>query len=243
MQPHEYGAWNQNALTLSKNITPQFKTTRDTTFMLEHVSVDDGKRYLQRIQNEYNLTDYEVSNFCSKNDNIGGAQRHRYTDSVIVSPSSLRYLFHAFKIMDLNPLSIVEVGGGYGGLALLLFAVAEWKGVSFKSYIIYDLPGPVALQRSYLKIVGHDNFIEWRDAISCASDFNEIGFTLVATYSISEFDRETSDAYISNLIPKVNKYFFAWNSRHRNPLLSLAKEVPEDPQTGAINVLLSYETS
>ena len=56
------------------------------------------------------------------------------------------------------------------------------------------------------------------------------------TRSISEFPDTVGDAYLSNLVPRTNKFFFAWNSPRRSPHLPMGfKQVREDPLTGDNN--------
>lgn len=86
--------------------------------------------------------------------------------------------------------SIVEVGGGYGALAL----VARRAGFA-GTYTIYDLPELSILQRFYLAQMG-----------AAAECYSELGAPvapdlLVAIYSLSETRAETVERYLAAIGP------------------------------------------
>jgi hypothetical protein len=204
-----------------------------------------GERYLAHL--ERNFARDDIRRLCAVNDNAaGGAAVHAYEcedgDVVLASPSTLRHLHHAWCVVSTFDVShVVEVGGGYGGLALLLPLVATLLGKSVRSYRIYDLEAPAALQRAYLAAHEIDGpFRDWGDAATYGADLAPRRATvLVSAYCVSELLPEACDAYLANLVPQCDGLWMVWNSPRRSPFLPLGfLEEVEDPLTGPDNVIV-----
>lgn len=65
-----------------------------------------------------NLSNDEIRLFSEMNDAIGGPQKEFFDGVGLLSPTNLRYLYHAhlilthFKSKNLPSLNLVEIGGG-----------------------------------------------------------------------------------------------------------------------------------
>jgi len=123
------------------------------------------------------------------------------------------------KIEDME--TIVEFGGGYGGMCRLV------KRLGFKGeYIIYDLPELLLLQKYYLTKEGlMDNTIITDDF----SIFNKPHDLLIGTWSVSECPLAMRDEIIKNFkcyIMAFQKNFYGINNeRYFNSLkLDIFKE-------------------
>jgi len=246
-----YKNWNEAATDIAMNrIDQQWKSDPKLTYMLEHVSVPQATRYLERIVSQ-GVQGKDIQRMCGANDCCGGATLISYTigtETIQVTGASLRYLFHALWIVDeIDDLtSIVEIGGGYGGLALMLPLVAKWKNKTIASYRIYDLPGPCKLQKAYLRDVGkldqsislQSTIYSWGDASTFGTDTRDKYSLLVSTYAVSELDHELCDRYLESLVPRCTRVFFTWNTPYRSRFLPKCKEIKEDPLTGPHNVIM-----
>jgi|19_taG_2_1085344.scaffolds.fasta_scaffold50558_2 putative sugar O-methyltransferase len=166
------------------------------------------------------------------NDKIGGPNRYCFDNDIIISPGTLRYLRVLHDIIKLNPSSILEIGGGYGGQALItkLFK----KNIS---YSIIDVPEVLMLQKSYLDTILPNHNI---DLISTEDiDLKDNYDLILSDYCISEFDSDGVDFYID--IAKNCKFgYFTINSTgdSREYLIRQLKDIfksveifDEDPRT------------
>jgi hypothetical protein len=197
-----------------------FKSNPVYTEILEHVTEYLGENYLKYILSLTPLTVDEIVEFCSLNDAIGDPTKVNYTEhlsTASVSPTSLRYIFHAHLILthmkkmgQLNP-DVVEVGGGYGGLCFSLHHFAPKYGISIKSYRLCDLPNIIRLQKIYLSRVNPSLQIEYVDATTYGENIACDGMFLISNYCFSEISKENQDSYRKTLFPKVAHGFMAWN--------------------------------
>lgn len=192
-----------------------FKSNPDYNYMLEHVDFNTGMSILNVLINELKIDEKIISRIVKKNDEVGNPIKYKYTDDIVCSPTSIRYIYHAHIILDymkklkLNNINIVEIGGGYGGLCLCIYNMKELYNVEIKSYTIIDLNEVHKLQREYLKYHNIDAII--KDADKYGSDIDEKNNFLIATYSFSEFEHDIQKKYAKNLFSKLNHGFFVWN--------------------------------
>lgn len=140
------------------------------------------------------------------NDSVGNPDT--YSDNRIgeFSPSTLKYSFNAIDILefikdhgDLNKIkNIVEIGGGYGGLCLILSGFVEWD-----TYTLIDLPESCKLVEKYVS--QFPNLEGKVKTLSCnkvtKKSFNKIDLA-IAINSLSECDRDTQLDYFSKVISK-----------------------------------------
>lgn len=193
-----------------------FKSSDTYIFVLEHTSYDIGMKYLDIIRNSYNLSDNEILTFCNINDRVGNP-RLDSINGLLVSPSSLRYIFHSLKILDhcrslgLNDITFVEIGAGYGGLILALNHFASKYNIKIKEYHCVDLVWPLKLQQKYIShhsldfnVIPHVNY-------NFGSDIDGDNHFLISNYCFSEINRDYQNEYIKYLFPKINHGFIVWN--------------------------------
>jgi len=117
-------------------------------------------------------------------------------------------------ILSDNPHSILEIGGGYGGLASLILSDEKIK---LEKYTIIDLPFVSNLQEYYLtgngfsdikrnRIDGKVNLIDTDNLCETENEIFEFDI-LIATHSLSELDPELINYYISKYFKRA-KYIF-----------------------------------
>ena len=186
--------------------------------MLEHVQYKSGIEYLNLIKKTTRISMNDLIGFCSKNDSIGGPTLHTFAFGD-ASPTSLRYLYHAHLILTHfqqkarkgEPIDIVEVGGGYGGLCLAISSVAHLYDVKIRTYSIVDLPTISRFQRMYLSHFTLNFPVEFYTSERFGADVSGSGLFLISNYCFSELSAGLQAQYIANLFPKVSHGFIAWN--------------------------------
>jgi putative sugar O-methyltransferase len=245
LAPDQYLPWDTAAEKVSRELSGNWKRDPSLTYMLEHVSAEHAKVYLHRLRNEYFMTVDRITTACKDNDALGNAHVQTWLDGTVASPSSLRYLWQVMEIFAVlgegaNGATIVEVGGGYGGLALMMHKEADRRNVKFASYEIYDLPGAQALQSQYLQSAGISS-VQFLDASSCGSDLDGTRTLLISNYAISEFDIKTSERYSKALMPKCTHGYLSWNTANVSSHVPKRSVIaPEIPQTGTYNVIIKW---
>ena len=239
--PEIYAPWDAAAQEAALNLSGSWKTNKSVTSMLEHVDCGLGEGHLRALRGLFGLPDAEIQRLCSANDARGGAQL-RDIGGLRVTGASLRYLHHAMLMLSASASweRIVEVGGGYGGLACIVAAVAAKFGRSISCYRMYDLPGPAQLQRAYLSGTGLR--VEWGDPTSLGADMGESrADLLVSCYAVSELDEARREGYLRELLPRCSKVFLAWNTASHSAQLPQGQfaVVPEEPCSAIGNVFIT----
>jgi len=221
------------------NNLSNFKSNPNYTYMLEHVSHQQGKEYLECILSKTSITTREIEEFCALNDAIGNTNRVKYADlNIPVSPTSLRYIFHThlilthMKTLRFLHADVVEVGGGYGGLCLSVFHFAPKYGVHINSYKICDLPDIIRLQKMYLSIVNSLLNVEFADATTFGANITCDNLFLISNYCFSEISKENQSSYQKVLFPKISHGFMAWNGIPVYDFGFTMRVEPEIPKTG-----------
>lgn len=235
-----------NDIIQSNNLT-NFKNDSRYTYMLEHVSKEQGEKYLNLIKEKFKISDHDIIEFSSINDAIGNPNTYNYL-GVNISPTSLRYFFQAMLILTYfqskgnNNIRIVEVGGGYGGLCLAInYCSKYFTDFKINEYNIVDLEAPVKLQKYYLschklsyslKTYVSDNF---GAEITSGDDLY-----MISNYCFSEIDKSLQEKYISVLFPKVKHGFITWNMI---PVYYFGRSYTieeEYPKTGEYNYYIRF---
>lgn len=139
---------------------------------------------------------------------------------------------------QLNNVNIVEIGGGYGGLALITLELAKLKNINIVNYIIYDLPYVTKLQQYYL--IKHNVCnVQWLNCYEFGKDLlNNGNNVIVSCYCISEMLPEYRKKYLQNLLPKSKAAYFVWNWGSKEDLPKIRDERPEIPDTGDKNTII-----
>ena len=128
----------------SKYSFERFKSNTDYTAVLEHVGYEEGKQYLKEIDIDY----LDKLDEVKKNDSIGQPNTYEYPSIGEISPTTIRYIKNTSDIIKKFGTSfdsIVEIGGGYGGLCKVMSSF-----VKFEQYLLLDLEECNMLSRKYL---------------------------------------------------------------------------------------------
>jgi putative sugar O-methyltransferase len=246
----DYTAFKQACLTADLNT---FKRHPDIVPIFEHTSAEQGEAYLQIIRERYPSLIPAISRL-SVNDAIGSANRCIDVEGLSVSPSTLRYVKVLGDLIYAGLASgdaIVEIGGGYGGQALVIRNKILWQ-----SYTIFDLPEVQSLQERYL--AEHDLNDVLFEVAGIPSPYYVEGERgspwdfCISNYAFSECNKQMQDWYLEHVILKSKKGYMTCNfissqfgvdSYSQEELLSF---IPyswleaENPLTSPANVVIRW---
>lgn len=212
--------------------------------ILEHVSRDQGRAYLEIIEKRQNLP-VGWAQLCRQLNEVGNPQKHTYPFIGRFSPTLLRYL----KVLSdlellfgpLKGLRYVEIGIGFGGQAAVLDLFGKVDEVH-----LYDLPPVLALAEKFLSRVSSSASRLLLDGTNPSAA--RPADLLVSNYAFSELTRAVQLSYLEKVIVKAARGYITWNSLSRdglNPaeLLELipgSKLLEEQPRTATGNVIIAW---
>jgi hypothetical protein len=217
----------------------------DYSYMLEHAP-DPRQCFIAEAHMRVALetvTLEDIKEFCTLNDSVGGPELCEFSQGVTTSCGSLRYVGHAILILNhfskfSNKIDVVEIGGGYGGLAAAVYFFAPKLNMKVNSYTIIDLPSPLKLQAKYLEKLGVTG-VEFSDAFLYGRDLRDNLF-LISNYAFSELSESMRKSYEAILFPKVRHGYIIWNYI---PVYNFGfeyEEISEKDVTGAPNETSSH---
>ena len=236
----EYRAFCRRAV-LDPAVFATFRQNPVYRGVLEHTTVDQGWGYLREIDlgDETQQIEAAIQEW-HKNDSVGSPFVSSFgSDFGDLCPSTLRYakcISDLDKLFgDLNGARIVEVGGGYGGLARL--AQAGWAC----EYVIVDLPEPLALAQKYLLALGVTG-VSFVDALTMPNKIEADLF--VSNYALSEFSTQVMKDYVKFVALRCPRGYVSANAaadtlpKMFGPIAPQLR--PEVPLTGPNNYMLLW---
>lgn len=230
-----------------------FRRNPDYRAILEHVTEQQGKQYLELIDSIQSEIPYFMVN-----DTVGDPIMYNY-DGLIISPTTLRYgkvLNDLFKLFgNLNGMRICEIGVGYGGQCRVIHSVFHPK-----SYTLVDIAPALMLTKRYLDSFPIDGVMSFKTMSEL--DFSEYDL-VISNYAFSELPGPIQSIYISKVInrskhgymilndinpPEFESYkasdilrFLKDNYIPLPGLISIEPEIlPEEPLTHPRNSLLVW---
>jgi len=168
--------------------------------------------FLDKIKNlpNKNLFFDNLENF-RKNDLYGNPDLYEDHEVGEFSLTTLKYVYNALEIIDFlkeySPKKIVEIGGGYGGLSIILNQLLQ-----FDSYILIDLPEACKLVDKYISNYG--DLSQKVKSLSCLDidNFNFFDTDLtIAINSLSECNLDSQLKYFNNVVSKSNYSYIVRN--------------------------------
>ena len=182
-----------------------------------------------------------------------------------ISGVSARYLVIADEILDEiqshyqvipqgQPVKILEIGGGFGGLCAMINVLAISRGMKISEYGIFDLPAAQKFQSEYLRnvlcngfnfnafamgsIVAHCEPLTSQNEtpppnvgnfeithLSNPASFNENYDFAISCYALGEFTAELKSVYIEHVLSKVPHGYILWNAQGSSNGVDIANEV------------------
>ena len=140
----------------------EFKRNYHYTGILENLTYDLGKQYLDVIIEKYDeffqMNKTLLYELCCLNDSIGKPFKYPFLklNNIHCSAYNFRYILHSlmilyyFKELNLSEVDIIEIGGGYGGLCFYLCNLSKCFNIKINSYSIFDLEIVSKLQKKVL---------------------------------------------------------------------------------------------
>lgn len=191
-----------------------FRSASEYGSILEHVSCNLGSIYLENVYTNNTFLINQIEKFSLNNDQIGSPKVCEYqlehsSKKFQVSPTTLRYIKVLSDLItlfgSLKNLNIVEIGGGYGGLASVIKTQ-----FSYKMYYDVDLAPAGALAKKYTTAVGINNFISISPEQIGSLDDVDIDL-VISNYAFSECNRETREEYINKILSRAKMGYITHN--------------------------------
>ena len=262
MQHHS--DYTNNAVALSAiaddNKFDNFKQNPNFTNILEHVNYKQGLQYIAHIKLLTTTCGIEFENLLWNNyidnDIIGNPTKFNYNEqliginnlkSYVISPTTLRYICFGLQILkviqntDKQNVSIIEVGGGYGGQCKILYDICLQFNINIQKYTIIDLEHVSKLQNKYLTKLNVNNIVTLSNT-NCLDMLDNEYDLFISNYALGEFKPDVQDFYIDNVLSRSNKSFITWNTHPINPKIKNIIINEEIPQTGHVafpNVIIT----
>jgi hypothetical protein len=253
-----YYSWNSTCERIANNKEISWKRDNVVGGMLEHVHGDYANIYLDLIiENKLSLNN--IQKYTDMVDAIGEPGRDTYNrkiGKIISSTTCLRYLHQAMEIIKLIKLlkgdeknypSLVEIGGGYGGLAVAINYLLQLENSNIKlNYVIIDLPSVLKLQSYYTSQFSLTNIsITFLNGENYGKDLNLSNMYIISNYCLAEMGHENRANYVKNIFGKTKQIvggYLQWNSGAPYDFLNLfdCDIQDERPQTGPDNKTIIF---
>jgi putative sugar O-methyltransferase len=222
--------FNQNCLQANKAITDyvlfvtkaatdyrifsRFKSDPTYREMLEHVTAEQGEKYLAVIKDQ-NPEFFDQFDRFKINDLVGTPITHSYPSIGTISPTTLRYLKVASDLQQYFGFNIgekiVEIGVGYGGQLLICDQVFK-----IKEYHLYDLPPVLSLVERYLE--SHVLNCAYKTSTLNQNSGDEHYNLAISNYAFSELPSQLQCKYIEKILANSSKGYLTMNSGQEGSL-------------------------
>ncbi|MCA0870171.1 putative sugar O-methyltransferase [Seohaeicola saemankumensis] len=184
-----------------------FKRDKAYNKILEHVSREDGQIYLDVLKSRDDGILEAARPTLLQSDVIGNPRKYDYAGESL-SPTTLRYLKVA---SDLKRLfggqigsKIAEIGGGYGGQALVCDDVFKTE-----EYHIFDLPDVTRLVSRYLEsFLMHGSYVTHTLNAAQVDSYDLI----ISNYAFSEVPKAVQSAYVRKVLAQSKRGYLTMNS-------------------------------
>jgi len=196
-----------------------FKSHKYYTEVLENIGTYYGELYIKEIIHKFKnlfITHKKLLiKLCNKNDIYGSPRKKEFKNFITTSPTNLRYILFSLLILTfinnnkLNNLDIIEIGGGYGGLAFFLYNLAPIFKIKLNSYTIFDLPDVSKLQKQYLKALNLKKNMYYYQ-LNNFKNLKTNSF-LISTYAFTELPLSIRTEYKNKIFKYISYGYIVWN--------------------------------
>src|SRR5262245_45884340 len=198
-----------------------FKRDHAYNVVLEHVSCEQGARYLELALAAEPRLLARLEDF-RRNDRHGSPRVCAYGAYGAFSPTTLRYVKVLADLLrlfgPLDGMRVLEIGGGYGGQRFVVSVVAETA-----SYTLVDLEPCLALQRAYLDRLGVGARYVLPGELPAQGDYDLV----VSNYAFSECVGREQRRYLERALARARRGYLTmtWeNPSHYRSLTRAALE-------------------
>ena len=176
--------------------------------VLEHVTQEQGKGYLDVLENRKDGILEQALNSVLMSDSLGNPRKFVYRNFGPLSPTTLRYVKVASDLHSLFGCKIgadiAEIGGGYGGQMLVCDKIFE-----FATYNIFDLYAVNQLIAKYLESFLLNNCYTVRTLNSSRkAEFDLV----ISNYAFSELPKAVQKKFIEKIMTNSLKGYITMNS-------------------------------
>lgn len=185
----------------------RFRRNKDIRGIIDGVTPSAARGYLKRIDD---LAPDWIESHCSelrRNEEVGDPELTVFGRGIELAPVTLRYAWNALEMdraLSLAGKTVVEIGGGYGGLARIVCALFRPA-----RYYIIDLPEARTVAERYLS---HFHPLPLTLPIEFLPlDASIESDIFVANYSVAEFDRLEQRRYLDNIILRARSGYLTHN--------------------------------
>lgn len=151
----------------------------------------------QHLQQLSSKPDAFYSAAC-RNDTVGIIQRQSPTATSLWYARDAAIIAALFSVRE--TVSVIEIGGGYGGLAAVIC-----DALPISRYAIIDLPEPLALQKRFLSSRGFSDIGFYTDVPQGRFDI------AVSSCAISELSQAESTRLALEVLAKCDKGYVTWS--------------------------------
>jgi hypothetical protein len=196
----------------------KFKADSRYTPVLEHLDENDANIYFSEFKCKELLNVARLKKI-KENDIHGSPLLINHSELGVISPTTIRYIKNSLDIFatfgpDLNFNSVLEIGGGYGGLCKVFSAFSK-----FKEYFIVDFPDVNRLSEKYLS-----KFKELKNKVKhiSAADLKEVANIdlVISNYAYSECSLVVQEAYYNMFIRNSKHFYMVYNNFTENNMNS-----------------------
>lgn len=231
------------------NIFENFRRNPIYNGILEHVSYDQGQKYLDIVSKESPDLYAALNNFRI-NDLVGNPYLFDFDTHKQIGTTTLRYVKVLSDIRNLfgtNFDNIIEIGAGYGGQCLICDQVLK-----FNQYVMFDLPPVLLLISKYLESHNLNNSY----SLSTINQWpkNQACDLVISNYAFSELPSQLQQRYLDKIIRSAKHGYMTMNSGRQHTTFSNDKlsadyilaQIPnsriieETPQTGSNNYIIIW---
>lgn len=223
----------------------QFRRIKNYRAILEHVSEEHGRAYLEQLRRRPELL-AALPRFAA-NDLHGLPRTFEYASFGRLSPTTLRYVKVLGDLLDrfgsLDSLSICEIGVGYGGQCRV---ISEWARPS--EYCLVDLRPALGLAERYLDQYVLSMPIELRTLNTLRARQWDL---VISNYALTEMPRAVQEAYVERAVRHAHRGYITYNRINPDEFRSLsaeelcaiapgARSEPEVPLTHPHNRIITW---
>ena len=194
-----------------------FKNHPDILYMTEHSNLytfaNDWITYIIFIMNKYNIQNEFIEKTFKLNEIYGNSVKDCTFLNITCSANTIKYIYMAMLLLDnlllknIKNIDFVEIGGRYGGFAVITYTVLKDMNIKLNKYILIDLSDVIDLQKLYITNIINYNIFEFVNF----NDINSIkinnGFVF-SPYSLSEMAVQCRQKYYNTVFDNINNGIF-----------------------------------
>lgn len=185
-----------------------FKRDKDYVSVLEHVTEEQGAAYLKILRDRDDGIFDAAKDTLLQTDAVGNPKKFDYGTGTPLSSTTLRYLKVAsdLKILfgNLADKKLVEIGGGYGGQALVCDTLFKTR-----EYHVFDLPDVTRLVAMYLESFLLNGAFAPRTINTANPEDYDLA---ISNYAWSELPRAVQEVYIRKVLSRSARGYLTMNS-------------------------------